>query len=104
VLFDARTGVPYAYGFANNDLWNNIPNNATLWHVFDISLVQTGVVYNGFPGENSTTDSGQPGEKYGYDGAFFEPTKQIPCGHVASRGANPTYCPATLTYPTSSKK
>jgi hypothetical protein len=103
VLFDARTGVPYAYGFYNRDPWNQVPTTATLWHVFDLSQTQVGVVYNGFPGENSTTDAGQAGEKYGYDGQFFEPTKQIPCGHVASRGANPAYCPATLTYPQSKK-
>jgi len=99
VLFDARTGVPYAYGFYNRDQWNNVPLTATIWHVIDISLAQNGVVYHNFPGENSTTDAGQAGEKYGYDAQFFEKTKQIPCGHVASRGANPTYCPATLTYP-----
>jgi len=103
VLFDARTGVPYAYGFYNTDQWNTIPQTATIWHVFDISLPANGLVYNGFPGENSTTDTGQPGAKYGYSGANFEPTKTIPCGHVASRGANPAYCPATLTYPQSKK-
>ena len=99
VLFDARTGVPYAYGFYNRDQWNTIPDTATLWHIIDLSLASNGVVYNGFPGENSTTDPSQAGQKYGYDGQFFEKTKQIPCGHVASRGASPAYCPATLTYP-----
>jgi hypothetical protein len=99
VLFDARTQVPHAYGFYNNDQWNNVPDTATLWHIIDLSQSATGVVYNQFPGENSTTDSGQAGAKYGYDGQFFEATKSIPCGHVASRGASPSYCPATLTYP-----
>jgi len=103
VLFDARTGVPYAYGFYNNDVWNNVPDTATLWHILDISLASNGVIYNGFPGENTTTDTGLAGAKYGYDGQFFEKTKAIPCGHVASRGANPAYCPAILTYPQSKK-
>jgi len=103
VLFDARTGVPYAYGFYNTDQWNMIPQTATLWHVIDISEVAAGVVYNGFPGENSTDTTPTPGAKYGYDAQNFQPTKSIPCGHVASRGANPAYCPATLTYPQSKK-
>jgi len=99
-LFDAATGVPYAYGFYNTDQWNKVPTTATLWHILDISLVKQGFVYNGFPGENNTADtSATPGAKYGFDAQFFEKTKSIPCGHVASRGANPAYCPATLTYP-----
>jgi hypothetical protein len=99
-LFDAATGVPYAYGFYNTDQWNKVPDTATLWHILDISLVAQGFVYNGFPGENNTADhSATPGAKYGFDGQFFEKTKSIPCGHVASRGASPAYCPATLTYP-----
>jgi hypothetical protein len=104
VLFDARTKIPYAYGFYNRDQWNKIPTAATLWHIIDISQPQGGVVFNGFPGENNTADtSATPGAKYGFDGQNFEKTKSIPCGHVASRGANPAYCPATLTYPQSKK-
>lgn len=103
VLFDARTSVPYAYGFYNNDNWNNIPEQATLWHIIDLSQTAGGVVFNGFPGENSTQDVATAGSKYGYDASFFEATKSIPCGHVASRGASPAYCPATLTYPQSKK-
>jgi len=104
VLFDARTGVPYAYGFYNTDQWNKIPTTATLWHIIDISEVANGLVYNGFPGENNTADTtAYAGAKYGYDAANFQPTKSIPCGHTASRGASPAYCPATLTYPQSKK-
>jgi len=103
VLFDARTGIPYAYGFYNGDQWNMIPTTATLWHIIDISQVENGVVFDGFPGENTTDTTPYPGAKYGYDAQDFEPTKSIPCGHVASRGANPAYCPGVLTYPTSKK-
>jgi len=104
VLFDARTNVPYAYGFYNTDPWNKVPAEATLWHIIDLSQSAGGVVFNGFPGENSTDTTATPGAKYGYDGSFFETTKSIPCGHTASRGASPAYCPATLTYPQSKKK
>jgi len=104
VLFDARTGVPYAYGFYNTDQWNKVPDEATLWHVIDLSQAAGGVLYNGFPGENSTDQTAVAGAKYGYDAKFFESTKSIPCGHTASRGASPAYCPATLTYPQSKKK
>jgi len=103
VLLDARTNVPFAYGFYNTDQWNKIPNTATLWHVFDLSQVAQGLVFNGFPGENGTSSGGfgaePPGSKYGYNAQFFQSSKSIPCGHVSSRGANPAYCPATLTYP-----
>jgi len=102
-LMDAKTKVPYAYGFYNTDQWNMIPTTATLWHVFDVSEL-SGLVFNGFPGENNTADTtAYPGAKYGFDAQNFQPTKSIPCGHVASRGANPVYCPATLTYPQSKK-
>jgi len=104
VLFDARTTVPYAYGFYNNDQWNDIPDTATLWHIIDLSQSAGGVVFNGFPGENSTTDVATAGSKYGYDAQFFEKTKSIPCGHTAARGASPAYCPSTLDYPQSKKK
>jgi len=104
LLFDARTKVPYAYGFYNTDQWNKVPTTATLWHIIDISQSAAGLIFNGFPGENNTADTtAYPGAKYGYDGQFFEKTKSIPCGHVAARGANPAYCPATLTYPQSKK-
>jgi len=103
VLMDAITRVPYAYGFYNNDQWNNIPEDATLWHIIDFSQATGGIVFNGFPGENSTTDVNTAGSKYGYDAQFFEATKSIPCGHVAARGASPAYCPATLSYPQSKK-
>jgi len=104
VLFDARTNVPYAYGFYNTDQWNKVPSTATLWHIVDFSQSAGGVLFNGFPGENNTADtSATPGAKYGYDAQFFEKTKSIPCGHTASRGASPAYCPATLTYPQSKK-
>jgi len=99
-LFDASTKVPYAYGFYNSDQWNKVPDTATIWHILDISLVAQGFVFNGFPGENNTADTtAYAGAKYGYGSQFFEKTKSIPCGHVAARGANPAYCPATLTYP-----
>lgn len=105
ILFDAVTQVPYAYGFYNTDQWNKVPNDATLWHIIDLSQAVGGIVYRGFPGENSTTATTSPeaGAKYGYDAQFFEKTKSIPCGHTASRGASPAYCPATLTYPQSKK-
>jgi hypothetical protein len=100
ILFDARTKVPYAYGFYNTDQWNKVPTAATLWHIIDISQAQQGIVFNGFPGENNTADTTPyAGAKYGFGSANFEKTKSIPCGHTASRGANPAYCPATLTYP-----
>jgi len=104
-LFDARTGVPYAYGFYNTDQWNKVPTDATLWHIIDLSQAAGGILFNGFPGENSTVKPStvEAGAKYGYDASFFEATKSIPCGHVASRGANPAYCPATLSYPQSKK-
>jgi len=104
VLFDARTGVPYAYGFYNTDQWNKVPDEATLWHIIDLSQAAGAVLFNGFPGENNTADhTATAGAKYGYDAQFFEKTKSIPCGHTASRGASPAYCPATLTYPQSKK-
>ena len=97
-LFDAQTGVSYAYGFFNTDQWNPVPSTATLWHILDIS--QQGFAHNGFAGENNTADTTpKPGAKYGFDASQFQSTKSIPCGHVSSRGASPTYCPATLTYP-----
>jgi hypothetical protein len=100
-LFDQRTGVEYAYGFYNRDQWNQVPQEATMWHIIDISLAAGGVVYDDFPGENGNDRSEQPGTKYSYAGGVFDPTKQLPCGHVAARGvpANLAYCPFTLTYP-----
>jgi hypothetical protein len=101
ILFDLATNVPYTYGFGNGDQWNKIPDTATLWHIIDLSQLAQGIVYNGFPGENTTTVDTTPyaGAKYGYDGQMFEATKTLPCGHVVSRGANPAYCPVLLTYP-----
>jgi hypothetical protein len=99
VLFDARTGVEHAYGFYNTDQWNEVPNDASMWHIIDFSLVDQGVKFEGFPDDRSE----QPGAKYSYAGGFFDATKTFPCGHVAARGANPAYCPATLTYPQTKK-
>jgi hypothetical protein len=110
LLFDALTKVEYAYGFYNGDAWNVIPLSATSWHIIDFaplansgSSITSTVVYHGFPGENTTDTSEPAGAKYGYKSPKFETTKQIPCGHTASRGASPAYCPATLTYPTTKK-
>jgi len=99
-LFDEDTGVAFAYGFYNTDQWNKVPTTATIWHILDLSQPAQGFVHNGFPGENNTADTtAYAGAKYGFAAQFFEKTKSIPCGHTASRGANPAYCPATLTYP-----
>jgi len=102
-LFDARTGVEYAYGFYNRDQWNAVPIDATLWHVIDISQVEQGIKWQGFPGENGQDRSEQPGAKYAYNAHDFIPNKQVPCGHTSARGANPPYCPATLVYPQTKK-
>jgi len=108
LLFDALTKVDYAYGFYNGDSWNQIPLSATLWHIIDYAdngvgtgAITSTVVYQGFPGENSTDTTEPAGAKYGYHSPRFETTKPVPCGHTASRGASPAYCPATLTYPSS---
>jgi hypothetical protein len=100
-LFDQRTGVEYAFGFYNRDQWNQVPQEATMWHIVDISLAAGGIVYDGFPGENGNDRSEQPGAKYSYAGGVFDPTKTFPCGHVAARGVpnNLAYCPFTLNYP-----
>lgn len=97
LLFDALTGVEHAYGFYNGDQWNMVPADATLWHVVDIA--ETGIIFEGF-----SDDPAAPGAKYGFDGSFFEAQKTINCGHTASRGASPAYCPTQLNYPQSAKK
>jgi len=102
-LSDARTGVEYAYGFYNRDVWNHVPLDATMWHIIDISQAEQGIKWQGFPGENGTDRSEQAGAKYAYNSADFIPTKQVPCGHTSARGANPPYCPATLHYPQTKK-
>jgi hypothetical protein len=95
ILYNVLTGVEWAYGFYNGDQWNKVPSTATLWHIVDF-LPNAQVKFDGFP------ESGD-GAKYGFDGASFQAQKTIPCGHVAARGASPTYCPATLSYPQSKK-
>jgi hypothetical protein len=103
ILFDQRTGVEYAYGFHNTDQWNAIPNDATMWHIIDLSQAEGGIKFQGFPGEQGQDRSEQPGCKYSYASSGYQSTKVFPCGHVAARGANPEYCPFTLTYPQTKK-
>merc|ERR1712098_103232 len=52
ILFDARTGVEHASGFYNTDQWNQVPAEASMWHIIDFSLAEGGIKYEGFPGGN----------------------------------------------------
>merc|ERR1712087_335597 len=101
LLFNVVTGVPYAYGFYNGDQWNQVPVSATMWHIIDFSQLQGEIVWDGFP---DTPGVEADGGKYAYNAASIgSATKVIPCGHTTTRGANPAYCPNTLTYPQTKK-
>jgi len=112
LFFGDYPGAPaYMFGFYNNDPYNDIPNNAAAWHVFnlarrelnsdsDLGSVNTNVIF-----EFRTI----PTEvKYAYDDNedSFAPTKTIPCSHTVSNGipGNLAYCPYTITYPQTTRR
>jgi len=95
---------PYMFGFYNKDPYNQIPDTAAAWHVFNLALRSLNTDSN--LGAVSTTNifefrSIPAANKYATDTSIFAPTKSIPCSHTVANGVpgNLAYCPYTLTYP-----
>jgi len=109
LFFGDYPNVPaYIFGFYNKDPYNQIPEDATAWHVFNLALRS----------KNSDTNVGSitspnifeftaipTANKYTYDPFIFAPTKTIPCSHTTSNGVpgSLAYCPYTIVYPQTKK-
>jgi len=99
---------PYIFGFYNKDPYNQIPDTAASWHVFNLALrslnSDTNVGSITLPNIFEFTDI-PTANKWATDSFIFAPTKTIPCSHLSSNGVpgNLAYCPYTIHYPQTKK-
>jgi len=95
---------PYQFGFYNGDQYNQIPDYAASWHVFNLALKSelNDPTLANIPDSNVFQYENIPTPiKWANDSSFFAPTKSIPCSHTIANGVpgNLAYCPYLLTYP-----
>jgi hypothetical protein len=94
----------YMFGFFNGDPFNEIPQTATAWHVFNLAYrgINTDTDLTGVNTTNIFEFRRIPeANKWGYDEFNFAPTKSIACSHTVANGVpgNLAYCPYTIEYP-----
>jgi hypothetical protein len=94
---------PYMFGFYNKDPYNQIPETAASWHVFNLALRSLNSDSN--LGSVATTNIFEfrtipAATKYATDTFLFAPSKTIPCGHTVANAilGNLAYCLFTLNY------